>query len=202
MARTYYREEAGLPRPPGLATPYLDRFNEGIVESVGDRSPAMRQNHSYGAGDVLADLADHARFAEALFGGELISPEALHLMSTPEGPGFNYGYGLGMIITRIASVDESRFGKAHGHGGRGPFGIMEMNYFPKAKVTIGFASNYGYPGSERQPVNIFDGLDARFGDAVFNKRDQAAGAANLERPASRLSGRTPIRRPAVHKDAR
>lgn len=174
MTHTYYRKEAGLPRPPRLVTPYLDRYGDGTLESVGTVFPTVRQNHAYGAGGLLADMSDYARFIEALFGGQLISPEALKLMSTPVGPASLYGYGLGMIIQRTNGVDEAKFGKSHGHGGRGPFGILEMDYYPKAGVTIGYAANYGSPG-KTTVEDFFNSLGSEFGDAVFNKRVPARG---------------------------
>ena len=58
MTHTFYRKEVGLPRPPFLITPYQDRYNDGALESVGAVFPTIRQNHAYGAGGLLADLAD------------------------------------------------------------------------------------------------------------------------------------------------
>jgi D-alanyl-D-alanine carboxypeptidase len=170
MIHTYYRKEAGLPRPPFLITPYLDRYNDGLLESAGAVFPTIRLNHAYGAGGLLADLADYARFSEALFGGELVSPAALQMMSTPEGAAKPYGYGLGMIIRATEGVDAAKFGLRYGHGGRGYFGSMEMNVYRQAGITIGYASNYGYPGFMTPVQEVFDTLERQFADAVFNGR--------------------------------
>jgi len=194
MTRTYYRKEAGLPRPPFLITPYLDRYNDGTLESTGDVFPTIRQNHAYGAGGLLADLADYARFSEALFGGELVSPAALQMMSTLQGPGVPWGYGLGMFVRPMAGVDEAKFGRSYGHGGRGYFGSMEMNVFPKAGVTIGVATNYGYPGFMTPVQDVFETLERQFADAVFNKR-----AAPPAEAAARLDA---AKRPALPNAAR
>lgn len=172
MAHTYYRKEAGLPSPPFLVTPYMDRYGDGSLESVGADFPAIRQNHAYGAGGLLADIEDYARFVEALFRGELISPEALNLMSTPRGPGLPYGYGFGMIVKPVPGVDEARYGRNHGHGGRGYFGVMEMSHYPKAGVMIGFACNMGLLGGTNV-ADVFDSLEEQFGNAVFNLRAPA-----------------------------
>jgi D-alanyl-D-alanine carboxypeptidase len=173
MTHTYYRKEAGLPQPPLLITPYLDRYNDGAVESVGAVFPTIRQNHAYGAGGLLADLADYARFNEALFGGELVSPAALQMMSTPQGAATPYGYGFGMIIHRTEGVDEDKYGRCFGHGGRGYFGSMEMNVYPKAGVTLGYATNYGYSGFMTPVQNVFETLERQFADAIFNQRGAA-----------------------------
>jgi len=188
MTRTFYRHEPGLPRPPGLLTPYLDRYEDGSLESVGENFPEIRQNHAYGAGGLLAELGDYARFSEALFGGELISLEALRIMSTPDGPGALYGYGLGMIIHPTSGVNEAKYGKCHGHGGRGYFGVLEMNRYPKAGVTIGYASNTGSMGE----ANVFDELERQFGDAVFNRRARAVPTTGT--PEKSSAGRKSVRK--------
>jgi D-alanyl-D-alanine carboxypeptidase len=193
MTHTYYRKEAGLPSPPHLVTPYLDRYGDGSLESTGAVFPAIRQNHAYGAGGLLADLEDYARFIEALFRGELIGPEALKLMATPAGAGTAYGYGLGMIIKPVPGVDEAKHGRNHGHGGRGYFGVMEMSYYPKADVTIGIACNMGLTGGTNL-ADVFDSLEEQFGNAVFNLRSSAAPEA-LIRPG--LSGASATGKPGT-----
>jgi D-alanyl-D-alanine carboxypeptidase len=198
MAHTYYRKEAGLPRPPGLVTPYLDRYGDGSLESVGANFPAIRQNHAYGAGGLLADVRDYARFIEALFAGELISPEALKLMSTPAGASAVYGYGLGMIIVPTDTVDEAKYGRAHGHGGRGYFGIMEMNYYPEAGVTIGYASNLGSLGFSTDAGEVFESLGRQFADAVFNKRS----VVPVDMSTRLGLTKSPLRKEKVRKDPR
>lgn len=167
MTRTYYRTEPGLPRPPGLVTPYADRFGTGDVESIGAAFPLIRQSHAYGAGGLLADLSDYALFSEALFGGQLVSQAALARMTALSGPGAVYGCGLGVFTHH--KTDEPAAGPGYGHGGRGYFGILEMDYYPKAGVTIGFASNYGYSGFSTTPMDVFGGLAAELADAVFHK---------------------------------
>ncbi len=191
MTRTFYRKEQGLPRPPGILTTYIDRYGDGTIASTGDVFPTVRQNHAYGAGGLLASLADYARFSEGLFGGALLSPAALGEMTTLTGPGQVYGYGLGMIISPTALVDENTYGRAHGHGGRGYFGVLEMNFYPKAGVTIGFASNCGYPGFTTPAQDAFENLDDQFGDAVFNKRESPtslnpSGSRRSAEPGRRL----------------
>jgi D-alanyl-D-alanine carboxypeptidase len=190
MTHTYYRKEAGLPRPPFLITPYQDRYNDGALESVGAVFPTIRQNHAYGAGGLLAGLADYARFSEALFGGELISPAALQLMSTPQGAAAPYGYGFGMIIKRVEGVDEAKYGRCHGHGGRGYFGSMEMNVYPNAGVTLGYATNYGSNPNFMTPVqDVFETLERQFADAIFNRRTASAAGAASRLGLSKSSGR-------------
>jgi D-alanyl-D-alanine carboxypeptidase len=198
MTHTYYRKEAGLPRPPFLITPYLDRYNDGALESAGAVFPTVRLNHAYGAGGLLADLADYARFSQALFGGELVSPAALQMMMTPQGAAQAYGYGLGIIIRATEGVDETKFGRRYGHGGRGYFGSMEMNVYPQAGVTIGYASNYGYPGFMTPVQDVFETLERQFAGAVFNTR--ASGST----PASQGYRRATrsVRQVAIQKEDR
>ncbi len=197
MRRTYYRKEAGLPRPPGLVTPYFDRYADGSLESAGAYAPEVRQNHAYGDDGLLADVGDYARFLQALFAGALVSPEALRMMSTPEGPSSLYGYGLGMTVARTEAVDEIKYGRACGHGGRAPYGILDLIHYPKSGVTIVIASNYGYAKSQTPATKMFDELADVIADAVFNQRVPAAPpdapSPRAPRPGSAESIRKVVR---------
>lgn len=68
----------------------------------------------WGAGNIVADVDDVARFYDALFGGDLVSPESLEQMkeTVPETP--DVAQGLGLVS------GEFNCGRYYGHDGSAP----------------------------------------------------------------------------------
>ena len=80
----------------------------------------------HGAGALYSTTVDLARWTEALFAGEVLSPESLDRMTTP----FKDGYGLGVEVTEVDGHDVVQ------HGG----GIEGFNthlaYYPEEALTV------------------------------------------------------------------
>lgn len=138
LDNTYYKNEARRGAPPDLVDVYFDRFGDGYLENGGSLITTIEYNHAYGDGGMIADVADYARFIEAVLSGKLLRPGSIAEMTTPAFPENSWLYGLGI------EIQETNHGYAFGHGGRGFAGSAEMHHLPDAGVTICFATNYGY----------------------------------------------------------
>jgi len=83
------------------------------------------------AGAMVSTAGDLARWAGALYGGQVLPPGALEAMLTfTERPTYHYAYGLGAISARIGALE------AWGHGGRLSGFTATVRYFPRARLTI------------------------------------------------------------------
>jgi len=83
-----------------------------------------------GAGGIVSTPSDLVKFGEALFGGELLSPESLESMQTMEGP-----FGMGLVKIPF----NRRTGYGHGGGIDGFSSVF--SYFPDGKVSYALTSN-------------------------------------------------------------
>ncbi|MEC5158571.1 serine hydrolase domain-containing protein [Chryseobacterium sp. MP_3.2] len=83
-----------------------------------------------GAGAIVSTPSDLLRFADALFGGKIISENSLKLMETLKE---NYGYGL----FQMPFGDKKAFGHTGGIDGFS----SNYGYFPAEKVSFAFTSN-------------------------------------------------------------
>ena len=141
LHHTYYKLEPGLPRPPGLANVYVDRFGDGAIENMTDIISAVSFNSARGYSGILADLTDKATFMEALAGGALLSPEAWEEMTKPAFPGFEW-YGLGIDLIQL----QDAMGNNHSFyemAGSGIDGLTQTRTSPQAGVTVSLATNIG-----------------------------------------------------------
>ena len=116
--------------PAGLATGYL----------VSDDPPETWRSNIYGLtacgmpdGGMIATAADLARFLQGFVVGDLLSPESLRSMTTPQSvpgdDGRTYGYGLEMVI------DEDRV-LVMGHGGSDPGVATMVSHYPGINLTV------------------------------------------------------------------
>jgi CubicO group peptidase (beta-lactamase class C family) len=105
----------------------LDYLNEGL-------------SYAGAAGAVVSTVADTAKFAQALFQGELLSPETLKMMiqdssnfgqesTYPRGVE-NLDYGLGIFSGRLTGI-----GTQLGHGGNTIGWHSQMIYLPDRQIT-------------------------------------------------------------------
>lgn len=83
-----------------------------------------------GAGAIVSTPSDLLKFADALFGGKIISENSLKLMQTIKE---NYGYGL----FQMPFGDKKAFGHTGGIDGF----TSNYGYFPEEKVSFAFTSN-------------------------------------------------------------
>lgn len=83
-----------------------------------------------GAGAIVSTPSDLLKFADALFGGKIISGKSLKLMETIKD---NYGFGL----FQMPFGDKKAFGHTGGIDGFS----SNYGYFPAEKVSFAFTSN-------------------------------------------------------------
>lgn len=90
----------------------------------------------YGGG-MISTSGDLARWAVALYGGKVISPASVNLMTTgvPAKTGRNDKYGLG------CQIRPSEYGETWGHNGWFPGWLSDVQYFPKQKIAIAVQFN-------------------------------------------------------------
>ena len=145
LENTYYKNEPGLPKPPGLVNSYADILGNGKLINVSDI-----QNHyanaTIGEDGYIASSYDYARFLEALFNGDLVSQSSLNEMTKWTGGGY-YGFGLAYANTP--------YGRAVGHGGGFAGTLTQRRYFPDSKTTIVILANVGDVG---KPPQLFGEL--------------------------------------------
>ncbi len=138
LADTYFQGTA--PPPPGAAEGYLDSASgpREISDGTDYRPTISAATVAWAAGAIDASAHDIAIWGNALYGGQLTSPQTLAQMEDwTYYPDQNETYGLG---TRSTVIDGER---AFGHTGslRGFYGAMW--YFADIDVTIVVLTNQG-----------------------------------------------------------
>lgn len=91
----------------------------------------------HGSGGHFTTVGDIKKFSDALFGGKLLSPKSLELMTTPASlpEGRKAGYGLGMFLRKVNGVD------IWSHGGNSVGYAGSLTYIPSKKLTIVLLGN-------------------------------------------------------------
>lgn len=105
---------------------------------------------AWGAGSITSTTSDLTRFAQALFGGQLLRPETLALMQDfmPARAGWAQGYGLGMMQDHVSVGNNAsgqpraaELGLVRGHTG-GLIGERSVLwYFPERGITMAISIN-------------------------------------------------------------
>ncbi|MFC1640378.1 serine hydrolase domain-containing protein, partial [Gemmatimonadota bacterium] len=133
---TYYKNEPGYPRPPGLVNSYEDLAGDGRLMNVTDIA-IHNAGEFFGNAGLIATSADFAAFVEALLNGQVVSPESLSAMQEWTESA-RYGLGLNFI--------ETPYGPGIGHSG-GDFGVMsQVRFFPDIDATLVLLMNGGDGG--------------------------------------------------------
>jgi D-alanyl-D-alanine carboxypeptidase len=133
---TYYKNESGYPRPPGLVNSYQDLAGDGRLVNVSDVTVHYTGMYIGNTG-LIATSADFAEFIEALLGGQVVSRESLEQMKArPQSERF----GLGL------QFKDTPYGPGIGHAG-GDLGIRsEIRHFPDVEATLVLLMNAGEDG--------------------------------------------------------
>ncbi|HUM45483.1 MAG TPA: serine hydrolase domain-containing protein [Chitinophagales bacterium] len=136
---TYYKNETGFPKPPGLVNCYFDRLGDGKIENVSDVNNYLTQIFT-GSDGIMASAYDYSLFIEALMKGNLVSANSLEQMTTwhdtySSKPAVKYGLGLYQI--------ETKYGFKVGHDGDAMGAAADMYYFPGEDITIVTATTIG-----------------------------------------------------------
>ncbi|MEO6349439.1 MAG: serine hydrolase domain-containing protein [Candidatus Limnocylindrales bacterium] len=133
MSRTYFQGTDAL--PTDAAQGYLRRRDTwaGLADDSSYRPNTSTATVAWGAGNVLSSAADIATWTRALYGGQVLTPESLGLMTTFNAA--NYGLGTQqMLVDGVA---------AWGHTGslRGYTAITW--HLPSAGITVTVLTNRG-----------------------------------------------------------
>lgn len=99
---------------------------------------AVNPQFEWTGGGFVTTARDLARWARALYGGEVLDADSLaRMQEAVEAPGLgrNVEYGLGVI------VGESRLGRVLGHSGFFPGYVTEMGYLVEPKLAYGMQIN-------------------------------------------------------------
>lgn len=94
------------------------------------------------AGALAGDVPSLARWAHALFNGEVISAESLHEMTRFHDGGFWESYGLGLARSRDGDHE------LWGHGGDAFGSATELWHLPRENVTVAVTWNDDLIGTE------------------------------------------------------
>ncbi|MFG0305930.1 MAG: serine hydrolase domain-containing protein [Phycisphaerales bacterium JB040] len=149
------------PDLPGLVSGYtrLTGMFPGPEETAVDGVYAMNPSFEKTGGGVTSTATDLARFAHAVFTGDIV-PEGLRAsmlegVSAPQlGPGAEYG--LGVILTPTPQ------GTAMGHSGIMPGYLSEVRHYPELAggVTIAVMVNTDRVAGQRGIARAMGGLSA------------------------------------------
>jgi D-alanyl-D-alanine carboxypeptidase len=89
----------------------------------------------WAGGGFASTAEDLARWAKALYGGDVLQKASLEEMLQSTTTGEGAGYGLGVEIV------QSKWGKSYGHDGEFPGYLSDMRYFPKYKLAVAVQVN-------------------------------------------------------------
>ncbi|UCD19069.1 MAG: beta-lactamase family protein [candidate division WOR-3 bacterium] len=147
LGATYYKNEPGYPKPPGLVNSYQDLAGDGRLMNISDMT-VHYTGMFIGNTGLIASSADYAAFIEALLDGSLISQASLAEMQDRTKCSC-YGLGLSFI--------ETPYGPGLGHNGS-DFGILsEVRHFPDVDATLVLLVNGGDSGvTERLFRHLWD----------------------------------------------
>jgi D-alanyl-D-alanine carboxypeptidase len=156
LGNTYYKDEPGLPNLPAMADSYYDRFGDGNLENIGPDMRLQVFRKGYGDSGLFSTVGDIARFLEALFNGQLVTPDSLQAMTTVAYPDCHPNVGLGFKIYE-QFVDPDRFGPAYWSGGWGYSAWFDFYAFPGSGVIIGWGANLA--AANVDGGGVFDDFD-------------------------------------------
>jgi D-alanyl-D-alanine carboxypeptidase len=122
----------------------------------------LNMSFAWGAGNISSTAADLARFAQALFGGELLRPETLAAMQTFVGVDGAWGardltYGLGLMQNVLPGAQPTL---VRGHTGALVGYRASLWYLPERGITIVAAINQMKVDSDTLVVRALDVLRA------------------------------------------
>jgi len=129
-------------------------------------SAGLNMSFAWSVGNITSTTADLARFAEALFGGALLRPEALNTMRTFVGVAGAWGtrdltYGLGIMQNVLHPAQPAL---VVGHTGELAGYRSAMWYWPERGVTLVAAINQESANPNELIVKAIDALRTHIPD--------------------------------------
>ena len=128
------------PPPPGSARGYLQTPNGpvGLDDGTDYRPTLSAAAVAFGAGDIVSTPADLADWVRTVYGGHLLAPDSLAMMTNYDyAPSSRGSYGLG---TRTRVFDGVRM---FGHTGSLRGFAAAMWHYPEIDLTIVVLTNRG-----------------------------------------------------------
>lgn len=115
---------------PQVANGYFQ--NKPVI--VGGRFNVNPQ-WEWAGGGFASTAQDLARWARALYAGDVLQKKSLDemLQSTTTGEGAHYGLGVEIV--------QSKWGKAYGHDGEFPGYLSDMRYYPSYGIAVAVMVN-------------------------------------------------------------
>ena len=98
---------------------------------------------SYAAGGIWSTTGDMYKWAQAIAGKKILSPDSWKAMLTPHLDNYGYGVYLDSLYGRLSIA----------HGGGLPGYIAYLDYFPADDVTIILLNNHGWFDETLNPEN-------------------------------------------------
>ncbi|WP_316834322.1 serine hydrolase domain-containing protein [Pedobacter nutrimenti] len=152
LKNTFYGGKINLKNNESYSYKFVNSWNK---EPETDMSVPM------GAGAVVSTPADLTKFAEALFGGRLLSAKSLEQMETIKD-------GIGMGLFKFPFYDKPSYGHTGGIDGF----TSVYSYFPSDKTAVALTSN----GSKYDNNKIMIALLS----SVYNKPFELPNFATIE----------------------
>lgn len=131
--------------------------------AVSDGKAALAQDWDMswagGAGAIYSTIGDLLLWNEALYGGRVLKPESLRLMTTPNplppgADGLNYGFGLALSeVSRFPSIS---------HSGGLPGWSSDLMWLPKQRLTVVALANAMPAAPELTPIKLTRSIATRF----------------------------------------
>ena len=114
----------------GVATGYLK--NKPVIV---DGKFTINPQWEWAGGTFVSTAEDLARWANLLYGGDVLSASAKNQMMNSLATGDGIIYGIGVVIAR------SKLGRTYGHDGEFPGYLSEVRYYTKHNVAISMLVN-------------------------------------------------------------
>ncbi|PTS92048.1 peptidase [Pedobacter sp. HMWF019] len=152
LKNTFYGGKINLKNNESNSYKFVNSWNK---EPETDMSVPM------GAGAVVSTPTDLTKFAEALFGGQLLSAKSLEQMETIKD-------GIGMGLFKFPFYDKSSYGHTGGIDGF----TSVYSYFPSDKTAVALTSNGSNYDNNKIMIALLSG--------VYNKPFEIPNFATIE----------------------
>ena len=129
----------------------------------------------WAGGGFASTAEDLARWAKALYAGDVLQPSSLNEMfqSTTTGEGAHYGLGV--------ETEQSKWGKVYGHDGEFPGYLSDMRYFPQYKIAVAVQVNADEtPGANRFMASAVDDFAQLIIQEISSRKVSEADRTKLQ----------------------